>query len=92
MTITKTLSTEVSINDACHSLNVARATFYRHRPVMLSQDAPRDILINTGSKRQIDLVGNMWTAPGRITQLHLNNRTDQIGCRTFRTRFIFLFW
>jgi len=31
MTITKTLSTEVSINDACHSLNVARATFYRHQ-------------------------------------------------------------
>ena len=29
MTITKELSTEVGINAACHSLNVARATFYR---------------------------------------------------------------
>src|SRR5579862_7622028 len=66
--------------------------FRRHRVGMLGQNASDSILINTGPKRQIDLVRNMWTSPGRITLLHLNNRTDQFACRTFRTQFIFLFW
>ena len=58
----------------------------------LGQNAPDDILINTYSERQIDLLGDMWTSPGRIALFHRDNRADQIRCWAFRSRLAFLFW
>src|SRR5215471_21280300 len=59
---------------------------------MLGQNAPDDILINTYSERQIDLLGDMWTSPGRIALFYRDHRADQIRCWAFRSRLAFLFW
>jgi hypothetical protein len=53
---------------------------------MLGKNPPDDILINRGPERQIDLVGDVRTSPGRIALFPFDNRTDQICRRTFRTR------
>jgi hypothetical protein len=64
-------------------------TFGRHRPVMLSQNATDDILINTCSERQIDLFSDLWTSPTRIPLFHLDNGPNQILRRSFRAGFRF---
>ena len=64
-------------------------TFRRHRPIMLSEDAPDGILINTGVKRQIDLVSNMGTAPGRIALLQLNNQPIKSAAGPFGPSLVF---
>src|SRR5215471_12884322 len=39
----------------------------------------------------MDLLGDMWTSPGRIALFHRDNRADQILCWAFRSPLAFLF-
>jgi hypothetical protein len=50
------------------------------------------ILINSGSERQVDLIGNLWAAPGWIAPFHLDDSANQIGRWTFGTWFCSLPW
>src|SRR5262245_23950001 len=49
-----------------------------HGLVMLGQNPPDNILIYRCPKRQVDLLGNTWTSPGRIAPFHLDNGANDV--------------
>ena len=51
-----------------------------------------DILRNRGPERQIDLIGDLRTSPGRIAVLHLDDGMNKIRVWTFWPRFRSLPW
>ena len=51
-----------------------------------------DVLINSYTEGQDDLLGNARTSPTGITLLHFNNGTNQIRTWAFRSGFRSVFW
>jgi hypothetical protein len=60
--------------------------------VMRRKNPADDILINSYTEGQDDLLGNARTSPTGITLLHFNNSTNQIRTWAFRSGFRSVFW
>src|SRR5262245_28893587 len=59
---------------------------------MQGQNPPHDILIYTGTERQIDLVSNTGAAPGRIALFHLDDGANDVGVGPFGSGLGPLLW
>ena len=55
-------------------------------PIMLSEDAANDILVDRDAESVSDLLGDTHTAELGIAPLHLNNHRDEFRGRAFWTR------
>ena len=53
---------------------------------MDSENPSDDIFVDVDAEGQSDLLGNSFTAPGRIASFHLNDGIDEFFGRSFRTR------
>ncbi len=56
------------------------------RAVILGEDPTDDVLVDHDSKNETRLFGDMPAAEARIAGLHLSDRRDEFGRRTFGAR------